>query len=124
MSQPLHNLYALDILQRQGPGEWTTEPNHPQTLRNAKITLSPDNLVHPNEPPISRLIYSGFLEHVGRCVYGGIVDDPDEPRDPNLLIEQPEGRLGWCRDVLELLRDELAIPLFRWPGGEQHCPKK
>lgn len=120
MAQPLQNLTTLDTIWRRN---WTKvdlprKPNHPNKLKPHPISLSPLRLVNPNEPPISRLLYGGFLEHVGRCVYGGIVDDEDEPRDEKLMIPQPGGRLSWSRDVLECMRDELEIPLYRWPGGE------
>jgi len=29
---------------------------------------------------VSKRLYSGFLEHVGRCIYGGIVNDPEQAR--------------------------------------------
>lgn len=51
-------------------------------------------------------IYSGFVEHLGRCIYGGIYE-PDHPTaDAN----------GFRLDVAEALR-ELKIPLIRYPGG-------
>ena len=51
-------------------------------------------------------IYSAFLEHLGRAVYGGIYE-PDHP------TADEEGFRG---DVLELVRD-LQLPLVRYPGG-------
>ncbi len=51
-------------------------------------------------------IFSGFLEHLGRAVYGGIYD-PDNP----LSNEQ-----GLRCDVLEVLRP-MGMPLVRYPGG-------
>lgn len=118
MSQPLHSLYALDILHRQSKGHWPLQPVHPKELSQTTTSISVHNLVNPNEPPVSRLIYGGFLEHVGRCVYGGILNDTEDSRREDLLIAQPGGRVSWCKDVLACLRDELQVPLFRWPGGE------
>jgi alpha-N-arabinofuranosidase len=51
-------------------------------------------------------IFSGFLEHLGRCVYEGVYD----PGNP-LSDER-----GFRRDVIESLR-LLHMPLVRYPGG-------
>lgn len=60
--------------------------------------------------PIGRIderLYSSFIEHLGRAVYGGIYE-PDHPQaDEN----------GFRRDVIELVK-ALRIPLIRYPGGE------
>jgi alpha-N-arabinofuranosidase len=51
-------------------------------------------------------IYSGFVEHLGRAIYGGIYD-PDHPAaDDN----------GFRGDVSTALR-LLRMPLVRYPGG-------
>lgn len=58
---------------------------------------------------INRNIYSGFTEHMGRCIYGGIYD----PTNPNAgLIDENGFRL----DVIEAMKD-LKVPVFRYPGG-------
>ena len=114
--------------QRQGPNTFPTETSHPTSLRSVPLHLSPLNLVHPNEPPISDLLYAGFLEHLGRCIYGGIVDDYRDPSPAQRLLAQDNGnelshgRLGWRKDVKELLAKDgdLQIPMMRWPGGESH----
>lgn len=51
-------------------------------------------------------IFGGFVEHLGRCVYGGIYepDHPDADAD------------GFRRDVAALAR-ELNMPVVRYPGG-------
>jgi alpha-N-arabinofuranosidase len=105
--------------------EHTTEPNHPSSLKHTPLTINPHNLVHPNEPPISDKLYGGFIEHVGRCIYGGIVDDPKHPSSKELLEPQDKGtpgtkgRLGWRKDVMKVIgqKGELEIPMLRWPGG-------
>jgi alpha-N-arabinofuranosidase len=51
-------------------------------------------------------LYSAFLEHLGRAIYGGIY----EPGHPTADAD------GFRGDVLELVRD-LNIPLVRYPGG-------
>ncbi|PGH27373.1 hypothetical protein AJ80_00851 [Polytolypa hystricis UAMH7299] len=56
--------------------------------------------------PINPNIYSGFTEHMGRCIYGGIYDPGNPLSDEN----------GFRKDVLEALK-ELDIPVVRYPGG-------
>ncbi|OCH86846.1 glycoside hydrolase [Obba rivulosa] len=86
--------------------------------------------IFPSSPiaPVSPLIFSGFLEHLGRCIYGGILPAspssfPYTSRNPcpkDHFVETPKELLtpeGFRKDVLEVLRDELAVPLIRWPGG-------
>src|SRR5689334_20716865 len=59
-----------------------------------------------NRGPIDRRIFGGFLEHLGRAIYGGVY----EPSNP-LSDER-----GFRRDVLEALRP-LGMPVIRYPGG-------
>ncbi len=60
--------------------------------------------------PVDRKIYSGFTEHMGRCIYGGIYD----PKNPNTDLIDPS--TGFRIDVLEALKP-LDIPVVRYPGG-------
>ncbi|MCC7367405.1 MAG: alpha-N-arabinofuranosidase [Chloroflexi bacterium] len=55
---------------------------------------------------IDRHIYGGFVEHLGRCIYGGIYEEGSPLSD---------GR-GFRTDVLEGAR-ALRMPNLRWPGG-------
>jgi alpha-N-arabinofuranosidase len=55
---------------------------------------------------IDERIFSGFLEHVGRAIYGGVYD-PGNPRSD----EQ-----GFRTDVIDALRP-LRLPTVRYPGG-------
>ena len=55
---------------------------------------------------IDRRIFSGFMEHLGRCVYEGIYDPGSPLSDSN----------GFRKDVLQALR-RLQIPCMRYPGG-------
>jgi alpha-N-arabinofuranosidase len=54
-------------------------------------------------------IYSGFTEHMGRCIYGGIYD----PENENGLADP---KTGLRKDVLEVLKG-LKVPMVRYPGG-------
>ena len=55
---------------------------------------------------LDRKVYGGFIEHLGRCIYGGIYDEGSPLSDEN----------GFRHDVLALLR-ELRMGVLRWPGG-------
>lgn len=55
---------------------------------------------------ISRDIFGGFIEHLGRCIYGGIYDPGSPLSDEN----------GLRKDVMQALK-RLQIPLVRYPGG-------
>ena len=86
--------------------------------------------IFPSAPiaPVSDYLFSGFLEHLGKCIYGGILPaNPTnfpytsrKPCPPDQFVETPKELLtpeGFRRDVLEVLRDELQTPMVRWPGG-------
>lgn len=61
---------------------------------------------HDKVASIPPRIFGSFVEHLGRCVYGGIFD-PDSPQaDIN----------GFREDVLRLVRD-LGVTCVRYPGG-------
>lgn len=69
---------------------------------SAKLYLNPEHVLTDIDPRI----YSNFVEHLGRCVYGGIY----EPGHPTADAD------GFRGDVLEMTK-ELNIPLVRYPGG-------
>ncbi|MGN0906184.1 MAG: alpha-N-arabinofuranosidase [Bullifex sp.] len=51
-------------------------------------------------------LFSSFIEHLGRAVYGGIWEPESGKSDEE----------GFRTDVLELVR-ELKVPMVRYPGG-------
>jgi alpha-L-arabinofuranosidase len=55
---------------------------------------------------LDRNVFGGFIEHLGRCIYGGIYDEGSPLADTR----------GFRQDVLSLLR-ELRMGVLRWPGG-------
>lgn len=55
---------------------------------------------------VDRRMYGGFIEHLGRCIYGGIYEENSPLSDEN----------NFRKDVLEAVRP-LRMPLLRWPGG-------
>ena len=56
--------------------------------------------------PISPLLFGGFAEHMGRCVYEGIYDPASPHADDK----------GLRKDVIEALCDQ-AYTVIRYPGG-------
>ncbi len=55
---------------------------------------------------VDRRVFGSFIEHLGRCIYGGVYEPGSKLSDEN----------GFRRDVLAAAR-ALRIPLLRWPGG-------
>src|SRR6266545_7876636 len=55
---------------------------------------------------ISPMLFGGFAEHMGRCVYGGIYDPASPHADER----------GFRRDVQQALR-EMRLSILRYPGG-------
>lgn len=55
---------------------------------------------------IDRKIYGGFVEHLGRCIYGGIYEEGSPLSDEH----------GFRKDVMDAVRS-LQMPILRWPGG-------
>ena len=55
---------------------------------------------------IDKNIFGNFIEHLGRCITGGILDEGNPLSDAK----------GYRRDVMQAVKD-LEVPLLRWPGG-------
>lgn len=55
---------------------------------------------------VDERLFSSFIEHLGRAVYGGIYEKSSKEADEE----------GFRRDVLALVR-ELKVPMVRYPGG-------
>lgn len=68
----------------------------------ARIKIDLDRAIGTVDPRI----FGGFIEHLGRCVYGGIFDEGSPLSDER----------GFRRDVMDALRP-LRMPVLRWPGG-------
>ena len=51
-------------------------------------------------------IFGNFVEHLGRCIYGGVFEEGSPLSDAR----------GFRRDVLDAVRP-LRVPILRWPGG-------
>ena len=68
----------------------------------AKIKVAPDRKIGR----VDRRIFGSFIEHLGRCIYGGVVDDGSPLANEH----------GFRTDVLDAAR-ALRITTLRWPGG-------
>ena len=71
-------------------------------MKTAHLTIDPAFTV----AEVDRRLFGSFVEHMGRCVYGGIY----EPDHPSADAD------GLRQDVLELVR-EMGVSLVRYPGG-------
>ena len=71
-------------------------------MRNAKVLIDRDFTIGDTDPRL----FGAFVEHLGRCVYGGIYEPGHKTAD----------KQGFRKDVLELVR-ELGPTIMRYPGG-------
>ncbi|MBU4335858.1 MAG: alpha-L-arabinofuranosidase [Actinobacteria bacterium] len=71
-------------------------------MRRTTVTAVPQDQV----APVHRRLFGSFVEHMGRCVYGGIY----EPGHPTADAD------GFRGDVAALVR-ELGVTTVRYPGG-------
>ncbi len=74
----------------------------PLQAQDARIKIDTDRRIGQ----IDKNLYSNFVEHLGRCVYGGIYD-PSSPK---------AGEDGLRTDVLEAIKG-LNVAITRYPGG-------
>jgi alpha-N-arabinofuranosidase len=56
--------------------------------------------------PVPRRLFGGLVEHMGRCVYGGVYEPGHAKADG----------AGFRQDVLDLVR-EMGVTMVRYPGG-------
>jgi len=68
----------------------------------ARIRIDADRTVGQ----VDRKVFSGFVEHLGRCIYGGLYEQGSPLSDEH----------GFRRDVAQALK-KLDPPVLRWPGG-------
>lgn len=82
-----------------------------QTVQQVK-SLKESSVIVDTRRVISTIdekIYSGFVEHLGRCIYGGLVDYSENPK---CKVNEK----GYREDVSQAIKD-LNMPVVRWPGG-------
>ena len=83
-------MLPIDAFERKGP------------MRTVTVQLRADDEIGTTD----RRVFGAFIEHLGRCVYGGIFEPGHSTADSH----------GFRRDVLALVR-ELAPTIVRYPGG-------
>ena len=71
-------------------------------MRRATVLLDHDFTIGTTD----RRLFGAFIEHLGRCVYGGIFEPGHRTADAS----------GFRQDVMALVR-ELAPTIMRYPGG-------
>ncbi len=80
----------------RGSGQGSEEP------MRARLSVDLDHRLGTIDPNI----YGNFIEHLGRCIYGGVYDEDSPLADSD----------GERKDVLEAAR-ALRVTQLRWPGG-------
>jgi alpha-N-arabinofuranosidase len=68
----------------------------------ARIKLDPERVISEVHPHV----FGNFVEHLGRCVYGGVFEEGSPLADAD----------GFRKDVMDGARG-LGVTLLRWPGG-------
>jgi alpha-N-arabinofuranosidase len=68
----------------------------------ARIKVDTERTIGEIDPKL----YGNFIEHLGRCIDGGVFDEKSPLSDAN----------GYRRDVLDAAR-KLNVSILRWPGG-------
>jgi alpha-N-arabinofuranosidase len=68
----------------------------------ARVKVDTERVIGDIDPKL----YGNFIEHLGRCIDGGIFEEKSPLSDEN----------GFRKDVLEAVK-KLNVPLLRWPGG-------
>ena len=71
-------------------------------MRDATVLLDRDFVIGTTD----RRLFGAFIEHLGRCVYGGIYEPGHKTADAK----------GFRQDVMALVR-ELQPTIMRYPGG-------
>lgn len=68
----------------------------------ARVKIDTERAIGEIDPKI----YGNFIEHLGRCIDGGVFEENSPLSDSN----------GFRRDVMEAVRS-LNVTQLRWPGG-------
>jgi len=73
-----------------------------QSPLRARVKIDTERIIGEIDPKI----YGNFIEHLGRCIEGGVFEEGSTLSDAN----------GFRRDVLEAAK-KLNVTVLRWPGG-------
>jgi alpha-N-arabinofuranosidase len=70
--------------------------------QRARVKIDTERVIGEIDPKI----YGNFIEHLGRCIDGGVFEEGSPLSDSN----------GFRRDVMEAVKG-LNVSILRWPGG-------
>src|SRR5271167_1445587 len=84
------------------PAATATPPQSSASATTARIKIDFDRQIGK----IDHNIYGNFIEHLGRCIYGGIFEEGSPLSDSD----------GFRKDVMEAVKG-LGVSILRWPGG-------
>lgn len=73
-----------------------------EKLSRARIKVDTERSISDIDPKI----YGNFIEHLGRCIDGGIFQEGSRLSDAN----------GFRKDVFDAAR-KMGVSILRWPGG-------
>jgi alpha-N-arabinofuranosidase len=73
-----------------------------QAPLRARIKIDTERVIGEIDPKL----YGNFVEHLGRCIEGGVFDENSPLSDSN----------GYRRDVFDAVK-KLGVSVLRWPGG-------
>jgi alpha-L-arabinofuranosidase len=73
-----------------------------QSPLKARIKIDTERVIGEIDPKL----YGNFIEHLGRCIDGGVFDEKSPLADAN----------GYRRDVMDAAK-KLNVRILRWPGG-------
>ena len=73
-----------------------------QTPARARIKIDTERVISDIDPKI----YGNFLEHLGRCIDGGVFEEGSKLSDSH----------GFRKDVFDAAKN-LNVGILRWPGG-------
>src|ERR1039457_403055 len=82
---------------------WLASIGYSQTTRSMARAVINRARIRSN---LDRHILGSFVEHLGRCVYGGVYDPGSKLADA----------CGFVNDVIAEVK-ELGVPVIRYPGG-------
>src|ERR1700753_4314885 len=68
----------------------------------ARVKIDTERVISTIDPKI----YGNFLEHLGRCIDGGVFEEKSALSDSN----------GYRKDVLDAAK-KMNVTILRWPGG-------
>src|SRR5580765_4687395 len=68
----------------------------------ARLKIDTERVIGDIDPKL----YGNFIEHLGRCIEGGVFEEKSKLSDA----------AGFRKDVMAGTRD-LNVTLLRWPGG-------